>query len=216
MHNFEIIGKIPNHHELFNWCEAQFNDGQPIGNSYSNLVYRADDRWFNWKSNLQGITPDKRGLYLHRITKSPGDNRLNDLGNKLLPGFHSALLRRYRPPLKHKGTSLVGGYIKWHADHGIFEGWLAMVNIGAPGQLLLAATKDQSPFSEQRYYQKIDLKPGHAICFNSKYAHRSLSAQSVRYSLTFRKFKPGWEKWIPGSDFLLKVSPGTQQTNITP
>ncbi|MEO1297075.1 MAG: hypothetical protein AAFW75_15085, partial [Cyanobacteria bacterium J06636_16] len=103
-------------------------------------------------------------------------DRIQVLGDRYLPDWHSALLCEYRP----------GIGINPHRDHTCFTAWAIMVNFG------------QAEFVEYPSRAKVitSLPDGAIVRLNTKILHAIHPVQSWRYSLTFRRLKP--EYW-PGA-----------------
>lgn len=100
------------------------------------------------------------------ITKGYRDNRVTQLGNRILPGWHCALLCHYRP----------GGCMTPHRDHPAFFPIVASVNIGR-ARLRIGN-------------QVHDLEDGEVISFNTDYEHELYPVEHERWSLTFRRIRP--------------------------
>ena len=98
------------------------------------------------------------------------DERVNHLGDRLLPDWHSALLCKYLP----------GVCINPHRDHTCFERWAVMVNIG------------EAVFIEYPEKERITtpLQDGDVVQINTKILHGIEPVMTERYSLTFRHIKP--------------------------
>ncbi len=93
---------------LRHWCCEQSATEQSI---FSRYASERTHKWFGYHVIL--TKPPV-------ITEGYQDNRVTQLGDFLLPGWHSALLAHYQP----------GGYMKPHCDHHVFEPSLVLVNIG--------------------------------------------------------------------------------------
>ncbi len=98
------------------------------------------------------------------------DERVNALGDRILSGWHSALLCKYLP----------GVCIHPHRDHTCFERWAVMVNIG------------EAIFVEYPEKERITtpLRDGDVVRINTKILHGVEPVTAARYSLTFRTIKP--------------------------
>ena len=99
------------------------------------------------------------------------DNRIQALGDRLLPGWQSLLV--------------CGGdtTIHWHRDHGHFAGLAVLVNLG------------EACYMERDYEQgelKYDLTDGMVVRINTKLLHQAVPRSTPRYSLTFRHIKPAF------------------------
>jgi hypothetical protein len=107
------------------------------------------------------------------INFSNRDNRVIELGDILLPGWHCALLCQYLP----------GGLMKPHGDHPLFEPAVVLVNIGS---------------AKLRVNREIrELKDGEIITFNSNYEHELYPVQNERWSLAFRRIKTEYLHLLP-------------------
>jgi len=93
------------------------------------------------------------------------DDRVIELGDALLPGWHCALLCQYLP----------GGFMKPHPDHRLFEPVVVLVNVG---------------HAKLRVDREIrELEDGEIITFNSDYEHELYPVQNQRWSLSWRHIK---------------------------
>lgn len=99
--------------------------------------------------------------------------RVQTLGDRYLPNWHSALLCEYRP----------GIGINPHRDHTCFAAWAIMVNFG------------QAEFVEYPTREKVitPLPDGAIVRLNTKILHSIRPVQALRYSLTFRQLKPEYQ-----------------------
>ncbi|MEA5463882.1 hypothetical protein [Leptothoe sp. PORK10 BA2] len=104
-----------------------------------------------------------------KIGPAHQDVQVRSLGDRLLPGWHSALLCKYLP----------GVGINPHRDHTCFQPWAVMVNIG------------EANFFEYEGRERVvtRLDNGVIVRINTKVLHGVEPVQSVRYSLTFRHIK---------------------------
>jgi hypothetical protein len=111
------------------------------------------------------------------------DAQVAGLGNTWLPGWHSALLCKYRP----------GVGINPHRDHCCLAKWAVMVNLG------------QADFFEYFDREKVitPLPDGAIIRLDTKILHGVLPVEQVRYSLTFRHLKPAYIQ--PGNQLSLAM-----------
>jgi hypothetical protein len=102
--------------------------------------------------------------------------RVQALGDRYLPGWHSALLCEYRP----------GVGINPHRDHTCFAPWAIMVNFG------------QATFVEYPGREPVEtaLTDGAIFRLNTKILHGVRPVTELRYSLTFRHLKP---EYLPGA-----------------
>ena len=119
------------------------------------------------------------------LTKTPeiypglSDLRVAALGDRLLPGWHSALLCQYPP----------GVGINPHRDHSCFAKLAVMVNIG------------EANFFEYPGRDRIvtPLVDGAIVQLDTKILHGVEPVAKTRYSLTFRHIKG---EYLTGSVFV--------------
>ncbi|MEH1999291.1 MAG: hypothetical protein V7L00_11170 [Nostoc sp.] len=109
-------------------------------------------------------------VYPPVINKGHWDETVNRLGDRILPGWNSALLCHYPP----------GVGMKRHRDHRVFEPLVALVNIGRATFCI----------DTQGYSNKYHLEDGQVIKFYSNLHHELLPVVSDRWSLSFRRIKP--------------------------
>jgi hypothetical protein len=138
---------------LRHWCCEQSATEQSI---FSRYASERTHKWFGYHVIL--TKPPV-------ITEGYQDNRVTQLGDFLLPGWHSALLAHYQP----------GGYMKPHCDHHVFEPSLVLVNIG----------RATLRVGNQVY----NLGDGEVICFKSDVEHELYPVQAERWSLIFRRIR---------------------------
>ena len=103
------------------------------------------------------------------VTPALKDSEVEGLGDRLFPGWDSALLCKYAP----------GVGIRPHRDHTCFTATAVMVNIG------------KANFFEYDGKQKnvTPLEDGVIVRINTKILHGVEPVQKTRYSLTFRQIK---------------------------
>ncbi|NER84958.1 MAG: alpha-ketoglutarate-dependent dioxygenase AlkB, partial [Leptolyngbya sp. SIO1D8] len=116
------------------------------------------------------------GVTLHKspnIYPAEPIDRIQSLGDRYLPGWHSALLCEYRP----------GIGINPHRDHTCFAPWAVMINFG------------QADFVVYPSREKVitPLSDGAIVRLNTKVLHAVRPVQRLRYSLTFRQLKPEYQ-----------------------
>ncbi|WP_445634302.1 hypothetical protein [Nostoc sp. DSM 114161] len=104
------------------------------------------------------------------IKKGHWDETVNRLGDRIFPGWNSALLCHYPP----------GVGMKRHRDHRVFEPLVALVNIG----------RATFRIDTQGYSNEYHLEHGQVIKFYSNLHHELLPVVSDRWSLSFRQIKP--------------------------
>jgi len=141
--------------------------------------------WHQW-ANQQPVTELLKSSYARGrlecyygiavgLQKSPiltlgrQDHRVQTLGDRLLPGWHSALLCKYLP----------GIGINPHRDHTCFSKWATMVNLGE-------ANFFEYVGKEKRITR---LEEGAIVRLNTKILHGVEPVSTPRYSLTFRHLK---------------------------
>jgi hypothetical protein len=103
------------------------------------------------------------------IAPAIADERVTALGDRLCPGWHSALLCQYAP----------GVGILPHRDHTCFSAIAVMVNLGT-------AQFFEYPEREKRV---MHLNDGAIVRLNTKILHGVEPVAQTRYSLTFRYLK---------------------------
>ncbi|MGF1499284.1 MAG: hypothetical protein ACFB8W_21025 [Elainellaceae cyanobacterium] len=162
--HMEVIGQISgeNLRALWGWVESLALSATAIRSRYAP---NRRVKCFGIASNLQSIA--KGRARLHRV-ESP-DERIQALGERLLPGWHSLLV--------------CGGdtTIHWHRDHGHFVGQAVMVNLG------------EALYMERDYEQgqlEHTLTNGLVVRINTKLLHKAVPLSVPRYNLTFRHIKP--------------------------
>ena len=116
------------------------------------------------------------GVTLHKtptVYVAEQADLVQTLGDRYLPGWHSALLCEYHP----------GVGINPHRDHTCFAAWAVMVNFG------------QADFVEYPSREKVitPLSDGAIVRLNTKILHAVRPVQHLRYSLTFRQLKPEYQ-----------------------
>lgn len=200
--DFEVIGEIRSNLKRFNyWCS-----GHRLSKSISNTARNRYEKCFGFKSNYCSMKPDNQNILRHRIKRYPSCNEVENLGDRLLPGFHSAILYFYQAPYQFRGTKYPGGSIGWHCSHGIFFPTQVIVSSGRCIFHIAKPGKMRRPWEEPEEYLSYAIAPGQVFQFNSKLAHCINPVNDDVFHLEFLKFKPGWEKWLPGSEFLVQHS----------
>ncbi|MEH2395121.1 MAG: hypothetical protein V7K21_26875 [Nostoc sp.] len=154
--NFDTIGYIRRDlQSLHDWCPYQ---SKMKSMSSSRIAFDRTHKWFGYEVIL--LKPNAK------INPGNWDERVNRLGNRILPGWNCALLCHYRP----------GGGMTEHCDHSVFEPLVALVNIG----------RATFRIDNQEYH----LEDGQVIRFDSSILHELLPVVSERWSLSFRTIKP--------------------------
>jgi len=173
----EILGRIQgdNLAQLWAWVESLELSTTAIRSRYA--PHRRV-RCFGVASNLQSIAKGRDRL----IRVEEPDHRIQELGDRLLPGWHSLLV--------------CGGdtRIHWHRDHGHFEGMAVMVNLGE-------ATYQERDYERGELHHH--LTDGLVIRINTKLLHQAIPLSTPRYNLTYRHLKP---EFIPR----IEEEPGVQ------
>lgn len=146
-------------------------------------------RWWQW-AEQQPVTELLHSRYARRrlecyyrlavtlgqpphIFPAREDAWVQEWGDRLLPGWHSALLCQYRP----------GVCITPHRDHTCFAAIAVMINLGSanfveyPGK-----TRQVTPLAD-----------GAIVRLNTKILHGIEPVTTTRYSLTFRHLKPAFQ-----------------------
>lgn len=104
------------------------------------------------------------------ISSALQDGFVTAIGDRFLPHWHSALLCQYKP----------GVGINPHRDHTCFRALAVIINLGF------------ADFIEYLGRDKIvtHLQDGNIVRIDTKVLHGIPKVRSLRYSLTFRQFKP--------------------------
>lgn len=163
----EVLGNISGQSllDLYRWVEKQPLDKVVHSNYAPNRI----EKWYKFGSNLQSLRMGK-----HRIFEADKpDTRVNDVGERLYPNWHSLLV--------------CGGdtNIDWHFDHGCFVADAVMINLGEAMYFECVKSKGYQPVT----WFEHPLKDGMVVKINTKLLHKSEQISPVRYNLTFRKFK---------------------------
>lgn len=155
MNLIETIGYVRTDlQSLHDWTNHQFGMRSM---SSSRVAFGRTHKWFGYKVIL--LKPNAV------IKKGHWDERVNRLGDRILPGWDCALLCHYRP----------GVGMKPHYDHPVFEPLVGLVNIG---------------YATFRIgNQEHKLEDGQVIKFDSSILHELLPVVSERWSLSFRRIK---------------------------
>jgi hypothetical protein len=203
---FALIGQFDKKLiKLQNWCEGQaLNPTQG-----TNKVHSREEKHFGYKSNLNSLKPvrgnnHRQSLIMHRITQEFSSEVVDALGKALLPQWNQCTLYRYKAPYEVKGNQVAGGHTQWMCSHSIYFPTQVMICIGECTFHLAQPGKMKKPWEQPEEYSSIQLTPGQVIRFDSKLSHCISPVSANCYHIQFMRFVPGWEKWIPGSDFLLK------------
>jgi hypothetical protein len=161
-----LIGQITDENltALYQWCENHRALLKPTVSSYAN---GRKELWI------------KRYCDLRRkptISEGYRDERIERLGERLLPGFDIGLLLLYEPGIR----------IKKHRDHTVFQPMTAAVNLGQ-ATFVMAQQPRKGEKLQLDYYA---LNDGDCICFNSKVLHGIMPVEQERWSIIFWHLKP--------------------------
>ncbi|MFN6470825.1 MAG: hypothetical protein RMY36_014285 [Nostoc sp. SerVER01] len=155
MNSVETVGYVTDLQSLHDWTHHQFGMKSM---SSSRVAFDRTHKWFGYEVIL--LKPNAK------INPGNWDERVNRLGDRILPGWNCALLCHYRP----------GGRMIRHCDHSVFEPLVALINIGRATFCI----------GNQEY----QLTDGQVIKFDSGILHELLPVVSDRWSLSFRTIKP--------------------------
>lgn len=125
------------------------------------------------KLGQEGVTVS-RPIQDWEKAKVAGIDRVEKLGDRLLPGFHQGLLLFYPE----------GSFIKVHRDAPAYISGAASVNIQAPTGFNISGCQRNDNLTQHVLY------PGEAIAFDNKQPHSTTPAISDRWCLCFFKLKP--------------------------
>ena len=156
MNSVETVGYVRTDlQSLHDWTHHQFGMKSM---SSSGVAFDRTHKWFGYEVIL--LKPNAK------INPGNWDERVNRLGDRILPGWDCALLCHYRP----------GGGMIEHCDHSVFEPLVVLVNIGHATFRI----------DNQEYH----LEDGQVIKFYSNIPHELPPVVSERWSLSFRRIKP--------------------------
>jgi hypothetical protein len=161
----EYIGKITgkNLEELHQWCEDRKHLLKP---TLSRYAIGRKELWVRRYCDLRK-TPT--------ITEGFRDERLEALGERLLPDFHIGLVLLYQPGVK----------IGLHRDHSVLKPLAASVNLGEVMFLMAELPCKGEKLKPKRYH----LKDGEVTRFNTKILHGIEPVISERWSIMFWHLK---------------------------
>ncbi|MDY7015525.1 MAG: hypothetical protein SVX43_18400 [Cyanobacteriota bacterium] len=161
-----LIGRIvgENLTSLHQWCEDHRSLLYPTVSPYAR---GRKELWIKRYCDLRKIPTIKDGYR---------DERIEALGERLLPGFDIGLLLLYQPGTK----------IGLHRDHTVFKPMAAAVNLG---QATFVMAEQPRKGEKVRPIART-LNDGDCISFNTKILHGIEPVASERWSLIFWHLKP--------------------------
>lgn len=167
--SLKVIGRIKTGlDDLYAWCEIQ-----PLRHEVkSTYAPQRLEKWYRAGSNLRSGAAEK----VFRTDEPAG--RIVNLGDRLLPGWHSLLVCSGD---RNSGTSTT---ISNHRDHTHFQGYAVLVNLGE------AIYTEQLQRNDDSSWQEYKLTDGMVMSINTKLIHGAEQISTRRYNLTFRHFKP--------------------------
>lgn len=110
------------------------------------------------------------------ITEGYRDERLERLGERLLPGFHIGLVLLYSPGVR----------ISLHRDHTVFKEIGVGINLGEATFLMAEMPKKGEQLNPISY----PLKDGDCLQFNTKILHGIEPVKNERWGIYFWHLKP--------------------------
>lgn len=166
----KILGSIKGQNLADAWAIAgAIVFAQEVKSSYAPLRL---EKWYRHASNLQSIKAKR-----DKVTQAEQPHeRLQVLGERLLPGWHSLLACKGELP--QSSTTITA-----HRDHGHFEGTSIMLNLGD------AIYKEQ-PDPRVDEWETVPLTDGMIVEINTKLIHEAKQISKTRYNFTFRHIKP--------------------------
>jgi hypothetical protein len=200
MKPYKRLGKIANPDDLLSYCKS-------LRMKASTRSYSAEkgrlEAWIKYGSNLQSLKPQKgenniRELVRHKIlTVSSGyvfptNSRIDELG-------YAVMKRATGDPHWDSCFVTTNGGINWHRDHGIFQHFGAIINLGSSATLEIANSYSvELEKGEVKDKSVVNLSHGDVIGFNTKCLHRSIvKNKEDRYMMLFHRFKSGWSSYLP-------------------
>ena len=200
MKPYRRLGVIKNPNDLLKYCQSL--NLQSSTRSYSAEKGRLEG-WIKYGSNLRSMKPVTSHNYIEPVVQhkiltyssgyvTPPTNKIEELGKRVME-------RGTNNPIWHSCFVTNNGGIGWHRDHGIFEHWGVIINLGSDAILEIAnnfrlEVKDGDITNKS----VLKLKHGQIITLNTKCLHRAtIKDKSSRYMMLFHRFKDGWEKHLP-------------------
>ena len=166
----KIIGKIKNQNliDLHNWCENHRHLLKPTVSTYAK---GRQELWIKLSCDLRKNP---------QIKASFRDERIEQLGKRLLPDFHIGLVLLYP-----KGTR-----INLHRDHTVFEKIGVGINLGN-ATFITAETPRKGETIKPIYYP---LNDGDCYQFDTKQLHGIESVKEERWGIYFWHLK---QEYLP-------------------
>lgn len=150
------------------------------------------EKVYGYKSNYCSMKIDANGDVRHRITKQENREFISQLGDKYLPNWNQCNLRKFDKD----------GSVDWMSSHGIFFPSQVIICLSGIFTISIASGDNtKPPWKVPTNYEKVVVNPGEVILFDSKRSHKMWFFQES-YIISFQRFIPHWEKYIPGSSFL--------------
>lgn len=161
----EKIGYIQGHHllALHQWCFEQRPLLQPTVSRYAK---GRRELWIRRYCDLKSPAT---------ISSSYRNDRIEQLGDRVLPNFNIGVLLLYSP-----GTN-----INLHRDHTVFEKTAVSVNLGQAIFKIAQTPRKGEKLNPQHYH----LQDGDIIRFNSKLLHGIEPVKIERWCLVFWHLK---------------------------
>jgi hypothetical protein len=161
----EKIGKIQgqNLQDLHDWCQNHRYLLKPTISRYAN---GRKELWIRRYCDLK-----KQPV----ITEGFRDDRLEALGDRVLPNFDIGLLLFYQPGVK----------INLHRDHTVFSPTAVSINLGEATFLMAEMVKKGAKLQPEYYH----LTDGEVIKFNSKILHGIKAVNKERWCIVFWHLK---------------------------
>ena len=161
----EKIGRLQgkNLQELHNWCQ-----------NYRYLL----------KPTISQYATGRKELWIRRycdlrkqatITEGFRDDRLEALGDRVLPNFDIGLLLFYQPGVK----------INLHRDHTVFSSMAVSINLGEATFLMADMVEKGAKLKPEYYY----LTDGDVTKFNCKILHGIEAVNKERWCIVFWHLK---------------------------
>lgn len=157
----EKIGKIQgqNLRDLHYWCQ---NHRYLLNPTVSQYAKGRKELWIRRQCDLRKQATISEGFR---------DERLEALGDRVLPGFDIGVLLLYQPGVK----------INLHRDHTVFDSTAVSINLGEATFLMAEMGKKGTELKPQYY----PLTDGDVIKFNCKILHGIEAVNTERWCIVF-------------------------------
>jgi hypothetical protein len=161
----EKIGRIQgqNLQDLHDWCQ---NHRYLLKPTISRYAVGRQELWIRRYCDLK-----KQPV----ITEGFRDDRLEALGNRVLPNFNIGVLLLYQPGVK----------INLHRDHTVFSPTAVSINLGA-ATFFMAEMEKKGTELKHQYYSLTD---GDVTRFNCKILHGIEAVDNERWCIVFWHLK---------------------------